>query len=165
MRFTALVTAGTLALLPARSDAQVSGAVVIGGGPVRGVVTVGAPVVVERHVYPRVVVVERWHKHKHVHKHKHYVQRVVYYDRRAHVYYDHYRPGLIEVPVYYGGGRYYHRDYDGYRRVRGSYDDRYDRSRDRDWDRDHDRRNGDWDDDDYDRDRDRDWDRNRDRDR
>ena len=128
MRFTALVTAGTIALLPARSEAQVSGAVVIGGGPVRGVVTVGAPVVVERHVYPRVVVVERWHKHKHFHKHKHYVRRVVYYDRRAHVYYDRYRPGLIEVETYYRDGRYY-RDSDGYRRVRGSYDDRYDRYR------------------------------------
>jgi hypothetical protein len=160
MRFSALVTAGTLALLPGRSDAQVSGAIIIGGGPVRGAVVVGTPVVVERH--PRVIVVERYHRHKH--RHHRFERRAIYWDRHYDRYYDGYRPGLIRLDVFFGGGRYY-RDYDDdwrHRRVRG----REYRNDHRDWDRDRDRdrRDRDWDRDRRDRDRDR-RDRDRDRDR
>jgi hypothetical protein len=121
-------------------------------------------VVVERYAPARVVVVERWvppghaRKHKHKHVHPHYVRRVVYYDRHQHVYFDRYRPGLMEVDVYYGGGRYY-RDYAYARRVRGGYDDRYDRYRDHDWDRDRDGYRHRGDDDDWDDDRG--WNRDR----
>ncbi|HEX9894960.1 MAG TPA: hypothetical protein VGA78_13605 [Gemmatimonadales bacterium] len=164
MRIPALMTAGALALLPARSDAQVSGTIVIGGGPVGGVVTFGQPVivrprggrvvVVERYApHPRVIVVERWRKPKH--HQRHFARRVVYYDRGAHVFYDRYRPGLIEVAVFFNDGRFY-RDYDDVRgyRDRGRYDDRY-RHRDGDRDRDRERER------DRDRYRDRDWDRDR----
>jgi hypothetical protein len=164
MRITALVTAGALAFLPGRSEAQVSGAVVIGGGPVGGVVVFGRPqVVVQRH--PRVIVIDRYDRHKH--NHRKFERRVVYYDRGYDRYFDHYRPGLIEVAVLFGGGHYYRDfEYDDYHRnrARARYRDRRDFYRD--WDR-----RGDWDrwerggwDRDRDRDRDGDRDRNRDRD-
>lgn len=160
MRFTALVTAGAIAFAPAtQADAQVSGTIVIGGGPIGGVVHIGEPrivrprgrvVVVERHA-PRVIVVEKWGKGR---RHGH-VRRMVYYDRRYDRYYDRYRPGLIEIYVYEHKGRYYRYDDDHYR-DRDRWRDRDDRRHDRDrWD---DRRG-------RDRDRDRDWDRDRDRNR
>lgn len=174
MRFTSLVTAGALALLPAGADAaQVSGAIIIGGGPVGGVITIGQPVivrprervvVVERYPPPRVIVVERWKRHRH--HPRHFVRRVVYWDRRYDRFYERHRPGLIQVAVFFGDGRYYFDD-DWYERsYRRYYEERYRghrdwddrRYRDRDWDRDRDRYR------DRDRDRDRDWDRDRDRD-
>jgi hypothetical protein len=147
MRFTTWVMAGALALLPARSSAQVSGAVVIGGGPIGGVVTFGHPVVVRPRGYvvvpryyppARIVVVERYRKHRGHHWGRN-DRRVVYYDRGARIYYDRYRPGLYEVPVYYRDGHYYGEcDRDHYR-DRDRYYDRDDRYRggdDDDWDRD-----------------------------
>ena len=124
MRVHALFAAGLLGLAPPAS-AQVSGTIIIGGGPIGGVITVGEPVivarprarvvVVERPVYvdPRVIYVERWRGKGHF-KHGHgYNRRVVYYDRRDRVYYDRHRRGCDKVEVYERGGRYYRdRDYD-----------------------------------------------------
>jgi len=124
MRVHALFAAGLLGLAPA-ANAQVSGTIIIGGGPIGGVITVGQPVIVARpraravYVDPRVVYVERWRGKGHF-KHGHgYSRRVVYYDPRDRVYYDGHRGGCREVEVWERDGRYYRdRDYDD--------DDRYD---------------------------------------
>ncbi len=110
MRVHALFTAGLLGIAPV-AHAQVSGTIIIGGGPIGGVITIGEPVivarprarvvVVERPVYgPRVVVVERWRGKGH-YKHRHgYARQVVYYDPRHRVYYDRHRRGCHEVEVW-----------------------------------------------------------------
>jgi len=133
MRVHALFAAGLLGLAPA-ANAQVSGTIIIGGGPVGGVITIGEPVIVARprarvvvvdrpmYVDPRVIYVERWRGKGHF-KHGHgYNRRVVYYDRRDRVYYDRHRRGCDRVEVYERDGRYY-RDHD---RDDDRYDDRYD---------------------------------------
>ena len=146
MRVHALFAAGLLGLAPA-ANAQVSGTIIIGGGPVGGVITIGEPVIVarprarvvyvDRPVYsPRVIYVERWRGKGH-YKHDRYARRVVYYDPRDRVYYDRHRKGCREVEVWERDGRYY-RDHDGYD---DRYDDRRDdRYNDRDYDRDYDGR-------------------------
>ena len=131
MRVQALFAAGLLGLAPA-ANAQVSGTIIIGGGPIGGVITVGQPVIVARprarvvYADPRVVYVERWHGNGHV-KHGHgYSRRVVYYDPRDRVYYDRHRGGCREVEVWEREGRYY-RDGDRYDdRYDDRHDDRYD---------------------------------------
>ena len=143
MRVHALFAAGLLGLAPA-ANAQVSGTIIIGGGPIGGVITVGEPVIVarprarvvyvERPVYvePRVVYVERWRGHGHF-KHRHgYAKRYVYYDPRDRVYYDGHRKGCRKVEVWERDGRYYRdRDNDRYQdRDDERYDDRYDDRRD-----------------------------------
>ena len=137
MRVHALFVAGLLGIAPA-ANAQVSGTVIIGGGPIGGVITIGEPVivarprarvvVVDRPVYAghRVVVVERWRGKGHFKHHRGYARRVVYYDPRNQVYYDRHRRGCHEVEVWERSGRYY-RDRDD--------DRRYDRDDDRDRDR------------------------------
>jgi hypothetical protein len=141
MRVHALFAAGLLGLAPA-ANAQVSGTIILGGGPIGGVITIGEPVivarprarvvVVERPVYvgPRVVYVERWRGKGHF-KHHGYARRVVYYDPRDRVYYERHHKGGRRVEVWERDGRYY-RDHD-------RDDDRYDRRRDRDDDRSDDR--------------------------
>jgi hypothetical protein len=141
MRVHALFAAGLLGLAPA-ANAQVSGTIILGGGPIGGVITIGEPVivarprarvvVVERPVYgPRVIYVERWHGRGHF-KHDRYARRVVYYDPRDRVYYDRHHRGYRKVEVWERDGRYY-RDYD-------RDHDRYERRRDdRRGDRDDDR--------------------------
>jgi len=142
MRVHALFAAGLLGFAPAAS-AQVSGTIVIGGGPIGGIITIGGPVVVARprarvvvverpvFVSPRAVYVERWHGRGHFRHGRGYSRRVVYYDPRDRVYYDRHRAGCREVEVWERDGRYYRdrdRDYD-----RRDYDRRdYDRDYDRD---------------------------------
>ena len=118
MRTLTLIAAGALALLPLRAEAQVRGTIIIGGYPIGGVIRIGEPVpryprrvvVVERDA-PRVVVVEKWKRHKHSKhcRYERYRERVIYYDRRGHVYYDRYRPGLVEREVLEHEGGYYRR--------------------------------------------------------
>lgn len=139
MRVHALFAAGLLGIAPT-AQAQVSGTIILGGGPVGGVITIGEPVilarprarvvVVERPVVvaPRVVYVERWHGRGHFKHGRAWQRRVVYYDPRDRVYYDRHRRGFREVEVWERDGRYY-RDYD---RRGGRYDGRHD---DRDEDR------------------------------
>ena len=121
MRTLALLAAGALTLFPLRAEAQIRGTIIIGGYPVGGVIRIGEPapryprrvVVIEREA-PRVVVVERWKGHRH-NRHCRHEQRqghVIYYDRRDHVYYDRFRPGLAELDVYEHDGRYYRPDRD-----------------------------------------------------
>ena len=105
MRVHALFAAGLLGLAPS-ANAQVSGTIIIGGGPVGGVITVGQPVIVARprarvvYVEPRVVYVERWRGKGHF-KHGHgYAKRYVYYDPRDRVYYDGHRKGCHWVEVW-----------------------------------------------------------------
>ncbi len=165
MRFVSMLTAGALAMMPALASAQVSGTIVIGGGPVGGVIRIGEPrvVVVDRHPPPRIIVVERWHGRYHRgFDHRRAQRRVVFFDRRHNVYYDRYRPGLIEIRVFAFGGRWYQDDgrFDRYDRRRDRWDDR-DRARARGRDRGWDGRDRDWDDRGDDRDR-RDRDRRRD---
>jgi hypothetical protein len=132
MRVHALFAAGLLGLAPA-ANAQVSGTIILGGGPIGGVM--------ERPVYvgPRVIYVERWRGKGHF-KHDRYARRVVYYDPRDRVYYDRHRKGCREVEVWERSGRYYRdHDRDDHRgdRHKDRRDDRYD---DRDDDRRYDRR-------------------------
>jgi hypothetical protein len=139
MRMPLLLAAGALAFAPAPSQAQVSGTVIIGGGPVGGVIHVGEPryrrevVVVERRA-PRVIVVERVYRHKHkrhpIWRYRdrgRYERVIVYYDRRHDRYYDRHRPGLVEIHVVARGGRYYRLYDDDRRRYRDDDDRRYDR--------------------------------------
>ncbi len=131
----------TYAFVPARTEAQVSARIVIGGHPVSGVIRIGDPhvhvirerprghrVVVVEHRAPRVIVVHKHHHKKHKWKKHDYRRIVVYYDRRHDRYYDAYRPGLVEWRAYERDGRFY-RDDDWDRRYRDRWDDRR-------WDRD-----------------------------
>lgn len=122
MRATAFLTAGFLALVPLRTEAQVQATIVIGGYPIGGVVRINEPparrvVVIEREA-PRVIVVEQYRGHKHGRacRHARYHTRTIYYDYRRHAYYDRYRPGLTEVVVVEHDGRYYTREDRGRRR-------------------------------------------------
>lgn len=140
MRIPLLLAMGTLATLPASSEAQVSGTVVIGTGPIGGIIRIGEPawrrdvVVVERRA-PRVIVVERVHRKTH-RRHPvwgyrdrgRYDRVIVFYDRRRDRFYDRYRPGLIEIEVIGYRGKYYLLEDDRYhRRDRDRrYDDRWD---------------------------------------
>jgi hypothetical protein len=118
MRTPLLLTLGALALAPARAGAQVSGTIVIDGGPVGGVITIGdrrparRVVVVERYA-PRVIVVERLdrrydRKHPVVRHRDRHDRVIIFYDRRDRAFYDRpYRRGLVEVEVIRYRGRYY----------------------------------------------------------
>lgn len=97
MRVHALFAAGLLGIAPA-AQAQVSGTIIIAGGPIGGVIRIGEPViiarsrarvvVVERPIYgPRVVVVERRHGRGHFKHGRCYARGVVYYDPRDGRYY------------------------------------------------------------------------------
>lgn len=126
MRVHALLAAGLLGFAPGAS-AQVSGTIIIGGGPIGGVITIGGPVIVARSrarmvvverpvwVAPRVVYVERWQGRGHFKHGRGYARRTVYYDPRDRRYYDRHRDGCREVEVWEQDGRYYRdgdRDYD-----------------------------------------------------
>jgi hypothetical protein len=121
MRTMTLLAVAALLLVPAGADAQVRGTIIIGGYPVGGVIRIGEPapryprrvVIVEREA-PRVIVVEKWKKHRHDRycRHDRHRTRVIYYDRHDHVYYDRYRPGLVEIDAWEHEGRYYRPDRD-----------------------------------------------------
>lgn len=129
MRIPLILTALAALALPARSEAQVSGRVVISSGPIWGHVVVGDPylaypysghvvsrarprrvIYADRYYYDRghrVIVVERRHGRGHGHGRGHAYGHdrrpvVVYYDHDRHYYYDRYRPGLVEVEVVVG---------------------------------------------------------------
>jgi hypothetical protein len=119
MRLTGVLVVGVLAWGAVPVEAQVSGAIIIGGGPLGGIITFGERrpvvrkvVVVERHA-PRVIVVERLHPRRHRYhpawRYRGGHERViVYYDLRQRVYYDRpYRPGLVALEVVWDGDRYY----------------------------------------------------------
>lgn len=129
MRVPVLLALGALVLAPLRSEAQVSGTIVISGLPVGGFVRFGHP----RHgyygrpgPYAQVVVVERWPKHRHSNAWRHLERRTLWYDRHDGIYYDGYRRGLVEVQVYVHDGRFYRAEEHGRDR-----DDRWDDRRDR----------------------------------
>lgn len=122
MRMTLLTAAVLLGAMPRATEAQVSGAIVIGGWPVGGIITIGAPhrfpvparrvVFVERFRPDRVIVVERWYPSRHERRfdpHR-YHRRVIWYDGHGGRYYDRARPGLRRIDVYERDGRYYRRD-------------------------------------------------------
>ena len=123
MRLSILLVLTAAGLFPATAAAQVSGAIVIGGLPVGGVITFGVPrrvsgparrvIIVERHGPARIVVVERWRPSKHdFRRYERYNRRAVWYDQRGGRYYDRARPDLRRVEVYERGGRYYRPDDD-----------------------------------------------------
>jgi hypothetical protein len=136
MRASPAVLLTALLALPAPAAAQVSGEIALGGYPIGGWIRFGERpryvevvpyrprggriVIVERQA-PRMVVLERWHRHKHDRhcRHDGLHRRIIYYDRYGDRYYDRYRPGLIRVEVIIHDGRYFWYD----------RDDRYDRDR------------------------------------
>jgi hypothetical protein len=110
MRVPILLALGALILAPLRTEAQVSGTIIISGLPVVGIVRFGQP----RYGYytrPRphaqIVEVERWRTHKHRNDWRHLERRSVWYDRYDGTYYDCHRRGLIEMQVYVHDGRFY----------------------------------------------------------
>jgi hypothetical protein len=118
MRITLLLTLAGLILLPLPADAQVRGAIIIGGYPVGGIIYIGEPVpsyprrvVIVAPTRPRVLVVEHWKRHRHDRycHHDHDRRQVVWYDRSEGGYYDRYRRGLVEIEVIAHDGRYYRR--------------------------------------------------------
>lgn len=122
MRLALVIGAAMLGALPQATEAQVSGAIVIGGWPVGGVITIAVPhrvivparrvVILERYVPARVIVVERWYPSRHERRfdsHR-YHRRIVWYDGPGGRYYDRARPGLRRIEVYEREGRYYRRD-------------------------------------------------------
>lgn len=132
MRMTLLMTVGALTIMPTVAKAQVSGAIIVSGLPIGGVIQFGGPppgayyrarprVAMYGYV-PRVIVVERWRGNRHREEFRRMRSRQIWYDRYDDRYFDGYRPGLVEVQVYERDGRYY-RPYDDDR------DERYDRRR------------------------------------
>jgi hypothetical protein len=122
-----LLALGALVLAPLRTEAQVSGTIVISGLPVGGFVRFAHPwhgYYGRPHRYAQVVVVERWPKHRHRNDWRHLERRTLWYDRHDGIYYDGYRRGLVEVQVYAGHGRHYRPD-------KGDRDDRWNDHRDR----------------------------------
>jgi hypothetical protein len=148
---TAIVLGGTALALTLHSPAaaqMVEAGVVVRSGPVVGHVIVADPppayhrperrvVVVERYA-PRVIVVERVHKHRGRGWWRQHGYRpvVVYYNGRTGRFYDRWhrdRRGVREVVVYERRGRYYvHEDWRSDRSEDRERDDREYRYRDRD---------------------------------
>jgi len=129
MRVPVLLALGALAFAPLRTEAQVSGTIIISGLPLGGVVQFGHPrygSYWRPRPHAQVVVVERWPKHRHGNDWRHQERRSVWYDRYDGTYYDGYRRGLVEVQVYVHDGRFYRAEEHGRDR-----DDRWDDRRDR----------------------------------
>lgn len=129
--------------LTSQAHAQVRGTVVIGDGPVRGAVVVGAPVRAARPYYPppRVILVDRWRGPRgnaYGWWRRQGFREVTIY-RSGPYYYDRWYDGSDRVVVYERNGRYYRwdderRDGDRGRDHRDRDRDRHDRDRDRDHD-------------------------------
>jgi len=104
MRPALFITLFLAVTAPMPAAAQVSGAIVIGGFPLAGIIAIGPVhhvrtylptpriVVVERYRAPRVIVVERWDRGRHY-------GHVSRGKARGVIWYDGHRRGLVEVEV------------------------------------------------------------------